>query len=274
MKHRKKLSVAVLLFLACLSLSIYGRSLWHPIYVFVVGGRTVQEAVDQFQKNAESRLRPHFHTAQINFPPQELTLIGLKEEKQLELWAKNDEGWKLIHTYPILAASGSAGPKLREGDRQVPEGMYRIAGLNPNSSYHLSMKLNYPNRIDRHYAELEGRTEPGSNIFIQGKDLSIGCLAMGDSAIEELFVLVHLVGMQNVNILIAPHDVRKRSLFPVPESLPKWTTKLYESIETEFKSYDKSAQGVQIDFVSSADDSVLGNRRAFSRTYGATNRPR
>jgi murein L,D-transpeptidase YafK len=71
-------------------------------------------------------------------------------------------------------ASGKAGPKLREGDGQVPEGIYRIDGLNPNSSYHLSLKLNYPNDFDLEQARTEGRTELGGDIFIHGKAVSIG----------------------------------------------------------------------------------------------------
>jgi len=71
-----------------------------------------------------------------------------------------------VADYRITAASGTAGPKLREGDRQVPEGIYRIVGLNPNSRYHLSMKLDYPNAFDRHQAARDGRARPGSDIFI------------------------------------------------------------------------------------------------------------
>ena len=72
----------------------------------------------------------------------------------------------------------------------MPEGVYRIVALNPNSSYHLSMKLDYPTEFDLSKARAEGRTRPGSDIFIHGKAVSIGCVAVGDDAIEEIFVLV------------------------------------------------------------------------------------
>ena len=90
--------------------------------------------------------------------------------------------------------------KLREGDRQVPEGLYRLIGRNPNSNYHLSMKLDYPNSYDPRHAKREGRSNPGSNIFIHGKSLSVGCLAMSGEAIEAFFVLVrgdHLRGSES-----------------------------------------------------------------------------
>lgn len=237
MKRRTIAIVLVLVFLSGIGLYTYGRSLWHPVIVSILGKRTVQEVVAEYGDTAESRLVPRFQAAGMNYPPKELTLIGLKAERQLELWARNDQEWRFIHSYPITAASGVTGPKLREGDRQVPEGIYQISGLNPNSSYHLSLKLNYPNAFDLKHAERERRTEPGSNIFIHGKSLSVGCLAIGDPAIEELFVLVHKVGKDDVRVLISPHDSRRQSLFSVSNELPEWTDELYKLIEKEFDSY-------------------------------------
>lgn len=153
----------------------------------------------------------------------------------LELWAHDSLLPSYIRTYAIKAQSGNAGPKLSEGDRQVPEGRYRIAGLNPNSSFHLSMKLNYPNAFDLIHADAEGRDNPGSNIFIHGKASSVGCLAMGDPAIEELFVLVNEVGSECVSVVIAPTDPRLGALHRV-EHLP-WTDELYAEIEHEFSRY-------------------------------------
>ena len=68
--------------------------------------------------------------------------------------------------YPILAASGVLGPKLREGDKQVPEGIYGAEALNPNSKFHLSIRLNYPNTFDRRMAQSDGRTQLGGDIMI------------------------------------------------------------------------------------------------------------
>ena len=118
----------------------------------------------------------------------------------LELWASQNGNWRFIKQYSINGASGAPGPKLREGDRQVPEGLYRLIGRNPNSNYHLSMKLDYPNSYDLRHAKREGRSNPGSNIFIHGKSLSVGCLAMSGEAIEAFFVLVrgdHLRGSES-----------------------------------------------------------------------------
>ena len=131
-----------------------------------------------------------------------------KNERRVAVWARSGTSWRFIRNYPILAASGHAGPKLRQGDLQVPEGVYRIEHLNPNSSYHLSMKVSYPNAFDRRMAARDGRTRLGGDIFIHGKDVSIGCVALGDRAIEELFTLVAETGHAKVKVIIAPNDLR------------------------------------------------------------------
>lgn len=161
----------------------------------------------------------------------------MKEAKRLDLWARGDGGFVFVRSYAVRAASGKSGPKLREGDRQVPEGIYRVVGLNPNSSYHLSMKLNYPNAFDLRHATREWRSRPGSDIFIHGKALSVGCLAMGDPVIEELFVLAAAVGVSRIRVVIAPHDPRRRPLVAKGRSLPSWTPDLYAAITAEFAKF-------------------------------------
>jgi len=126
----------------------------------------------------------------------------------------------------LLDESGGPGPKLREGDFQIPEGIYRVIWLHPNSQYHLSMKLDYPNAFDREQARRDGRTNLGGDIFIHGKDISIGCLAVGDPAIEELFVLAARVGVQRVTTVVAPWDLRRRPPPDLSAHLP-WATALY-----------------------------------------------
>ena len=111
-----------------------------------------------------------------------------KKEAELEVWMmpKGQQQYQLIQTYPICAYSGDLGPKLREGDKQSPEGFYYVtkSRLNPNSRFHLSFNLGYPNRYDRAY----GRT--GSFLMVHGDCVSIGCYAMTDSKIEEIYELV------------------------------------------------------------------------------------
>jgi murein L,D-transpeptidase YafK len=141
----------------------------------------VQDVLDRYGPGAEQRLVPSFHSAGVPYPPVALTFLGFKAEKRLEVWARHQDAWVFIRAYDIAAASGTAGPKLREGDYQVPEGLYAIEALNPNSRFHLSLKLDYPNAVDLQQAALEGRDQLGGDIFLHGRDVSAGCLAMGDA---------------------------------------------------------------------------------------------
>lgn len=110
------------------------------------------------------------------------------EAGRLECWLKEPEKdtYELFKTYRIAYFSGNLGPKTRQGDNQAPEGFYHIsrARMNPASSYHLSMDIGYPNGFDRAL----GRT--GSLIMIHGKAVSVGCFAMTDASIEQIYTLV------------------------------------------------------------------------------------
>ncbi len=194
---------------------------------------TVAERLEQYGATARARMSPYFEKQKVAYPPAELIFVGLKEEKTLEIYAKSGtNGFKLIRTYPVQAASGVAGPKLREGDKQVPEGIYPIELLNPNSSYHLSMRIGYPNEFDRTQAAKEGRTNLGGDIMIHGKAKSVGCLAMGDEAAEELFVLAADTGIEKITVLLTPVDFRAKKSVPENAKLTPWTGPLYEQIKT------------------------------------------
>jgi murein L,D-transpeptidase YafK len=108
-----------------------------------------------------------------------------KEESELEVWLEGEGGFELLRTYPVCYFSGHLGPKLREGDLQSPEGFYfvRPSQLNPNSRYHLAFNIGYPNAYDRAH----GRT--GGAIMVHGDCVSIGCYAMTDPGIEEIYTL-------------------------------------------------------------------------------------
>lgn len=212
------------------------RDLVRPVTNELRGRKTVEDRLNQYEEAVQSRLAPAFEDAGVSYPPDAMVLAALKNRDRLELYAREENGpWKYVKTYPVLAASGTLGPKLREGDRQVPEGVYQIVGLNPNSSYHLSMKMNYPNELDRRFAERDGRDDPGSDIFVHGRDASIGCLAMGDPAIEELFVATALAGTQDVRVAVAPVDFRRTD--DLPETLadrPDWVDEKYERVRDLF----------------------------------------
>ncbi|MEW6078699.1 MAG: murein L,D-transpeptidase family protein [Thermodesulfobacteriota bacterium] len=108
-----------------------------------------------------------------------------KETGELELWVKNSERFELFKTYEICFYSGGLGPKLMSGDQQSPEGFYFVKAtqLNPNSQFHLSFNIGYPNAYDR----VHGRT--GSALMVHGNCVSIGCYAMTNKKIEEIYAM-------------------------------------------------------------------------------------
>ena len=158
-----------------------------------------------------------------------LQVLVFKNERSVEVHAP---GWKEPRIYSMTAFSGALGPKLREGDGQIPEGIYGIEYLNPNSSYYLSLKVSYPNASDRKRAKADGRTNLGGDIMIHGKAVTIGCVPVGDDAIEDIFYLVGAVGIKNVSVIIAPYDMRKGRNPVLERSLLAWYPDLLREIST------------------------------------------
>lgn len=201
----------------------------------IQGKSTVSDRINQYGNQVESRWRPYFAKSGVPYPPRGLILVGLKKEKQLQVYASSDgQSPHFIRSFPILAASGKMGPKLREGDLQVPEGVYRIESLNPNSAFHLALRVSYPSEGDRAQAAHEGRTNLGGDIMIHGSNASIGCLAMGDEAAEDLFVLTAQTGIEHTSVLLCPLDLRT-SPVPPDAKRPQWVQDRYAQLETALK---------------------------------------
>jgi murein L,D-transpeptidase YafK len=135
----------------------------------------------------EVSVKNYFSHKNLNYPGYHLFLRAFKKEGKLEVWIKPKDGSKyhLLVQYDICSSSGVLGPKRKEGDRQVPEGIYYINHFNPQSNFHLSLGLNYPNRSDK----LLGDANPGSAIYIHGDCVTIGCLPMTDDVMRELYIL-------------------------------------------------------------------------------------
>jgi len=204
------------------------------------GKKTVADRVDQFGAVVRERLAPDFKRIGVVYPPKSITLVGIKQDNLLEVWVSDPP--RFLKSYPILGASGVLGPKLREGDMQVPEGLYRIESLNPNSMYHLALRVNYPNQFDKAKGKIDGREDLGADIMIHGKDSSIGCLAMGDEAAEELFVLAAETGIDNISVILSPVDFRNQELPSRMPDVPEWTPELYASIKQELMKQGKTTR--------------------------------
>jgi hypothetical protein len=182
---------------------------------------------------AEDALGARFASRGVDYPPREVALVALKREARLELWARAADRWTFIRSYLIRAASGRLGPKLREGDHQVPEGVYDIAALIPTSRYHLSLRLDNPNAFDRARAADDGRERLGGDIMIHGGAVSDGCLAVGDAEIEQIYALVERVGLESVHVVVSPFDLRRRDVSRAgvsPAPRLRWISALYDTI--------------------------------------------
>ncbi|MEM8687944.1 MAG: murein L,D-transpeptidase family protein [Pseudomonadota bacterium] len=147
-----------------------------------------------------------------------------KEDSVLEVWMKREGTWVHFRDFDICYWSGALGPKLKEGDRQSPEGFYEVSlsSLNPKSRYHLSFNLGFPNRFDRAH----GRT--GSYLMVHGDCVSIGCYAMTNQGISMIYPLVEAAlnhGQTMVPVHIFPFRMSDENLARHQGSkwLPFWT---------------------------------------------------
>ncbi len=200
--------------------------------------KAVESAIHHYGLRTEPELIQFFNQANVTYPPKKIALLAFKKEKKLHLWAKNkNKKWHHIHTYPLTASSGTLGPKLKERDLQIPEGLYKLTWFNPYSKMHLSMKINYPNAFDRQKAAKEGRKKLGGNIFLHGKAQSVGCLAIGDHAIDQLFMLSRRVGLDQIELIIAPNDLRRAKAKTKPQAQPRWLPELYQQIESKLSVF-------------------------------------
>ena len=171
-----------------------------------------------------------FEARGLSYPAAEIFLRVFKQERVIELWgrAANQRAFTLVKSYPICALS-DVGPKRRQGDGQTPEGFYHVDFLNPESEFHLSLHVNYPNAADR----LVGRSGAlGGDIFIHGGCLTEGCIAVTDEAIKELYwiaVEAKSVGQSHIPVHIfparldrEPDDRFARAFGVEPETVDFW----------------------------------------------------
>lgn len=210
----------------------------HAMSSGVHSNSAIDDAIMRYGIHKEPKLASMFSHAGVAYPPRDIALLAFKKEQNIQLWAKDKKhSWRYINTYPLTASSGRLGPKLREYDRQIPEGIYRLTMFNPFSSMHLSMMIDYPNNFDRLQASKDGRRELGGNIFLHGKSFSVGCLAVGDNAIDQLFLLTRRVGLNHVQVIIAPNDLRRSKPATNKFAQPRWLPELYANIEKALHNF-------------------------------------
>lgn len=180
----KKKIINTTLLVMLISLFSFRYSFDNGFKTSQLSNKRVRAAYDKKWVNLQSQLV----AKKIDKDNFELYFRIFKLEKEFEVWVKNktDLKFTLLKTISICASSGELGPKRKQGDYQVPEGFYEIATFNPNSSYHLAMKINYPNQSD---LIKKTATDAGGDIMIHGNCVTIGCIPLENEPIEEVYVL-------------------------------------------------------------------------------------
>ncbi len=178
-------------------------------YTFIDYQRSIPKITELLQRKQDTLMK-QFKNKGLEWPAKYIYIRSFKYDSQLEVWVKNERSqpYKLFKTYKICALAGTLGPKRMEGDYQVPEGFYHINEFNPNSLYHLSLGLNYPNMSDR---MLSDSTQPGGDIYIHGSCVTTGCIPITNQQIEELYILAAYAknqGQDFIPVHIFPIDFK------------------------------------------------------------------
>src|ERR1035437_6308355 len=195
----------------------------------------IREAYADKEKTVNKNLAEH----SISRDSLRIYLRAFKNEKKIELWAKNssDTAFMLIKEFAICELSGDDGPKRRSHDLQVPEGFYHISKLNPYSRYYLSMQINYPNSSD----SVRGvRRHLGNEIFIHGACLSSGCMPITNDKIKELFVYcieAYNSGQEEIGMTIFPAKLNDAKYLSLQSEYRKSKDKISLWADLK-KSYD------------------------------------
>ncbi len=179
------------------------------------------ERVRNAYAEKEGIVMGYFKDKKVGYEQFRLFIRAFKQERIVEVWASeaSDGPYQLLHRYDFCTTSGTLGPKRREGDLQIPEGIYSINHFNPQSNFHLSLGINYPNASDR---ILSDKVSPGGNIYLHGNCVTIGCIPLTDDKIKELYVLAveaQSGGQQSIPVHIFP---------------AKLTTTTFNTIKNEF----------------------------------------
>ncbi len=216
--------------------------------LFISGGefkssQLKNERVQQAYKDSEESFRKLYTEKGIDFDKQTIFIRVFKREKEMELWIKNtNSSYSLLTIYPICAISGTYGPKRKKGDYQVPEGFYHIDRFNPQSAFHLSLGLNYPNASDKILSDAKN---PGGDIFIHGSCVSIGCMAMTHEKIKELYIAAVEAknnGQHKIPVHIFPFRMTEENMSFFAEKYKDEEVLLtfWKNIKTGFDYFEKN----------------------------------
>lgn len=213
---------------------------------FVDYQKSMAKIADVFRRK-EDTLRKQFESKKLAWPAKYVYIRSFKYDSQLEVWVKSSakETFKLFKTYKVCAMAGSLGPKRMQGDYQVPEGFYYINEFKPNSAYHLSLGLNYPNASDR---LLSDSLSPGGDIYIHGSCVTEGCIPINNDQIEELYIITsyaRAMGQEYIPVHIFPvkfDNVRSMGYLDRFLQMYKSYRPLVSTLQSAYEYFDKNKQ--------------------------------
>ncbi|WP_075589741.1 L,D-transpeptidase family protein [Labilibacter marinus] len=191
----------------------------------------------------------------------EIYIRVFKHSKELELWgkAKKDSTFKILKIYDICKTCGLLGPKRQQGDMQIPEGFYHIDAFNPASNFHLSMRVNYPNKSDR-ILGVKGKL--GGNICIHGACVTIGCMPITDAQIQELYLFCIEAknnGQVKIPVSIFPARLGDNNMNVLKDKYASDKSKLdlWEDLKQAYDKFNESKKLPSIQFLVNGRHMVL-----------------
>lgn len=200
--------------------------------------------VDAAYNEKEATVREYFSSRKIGMDNFSLFIRAFKKEMTLEVWVKpkNEKTYVLLHTYDFCSTSGTLGPKRKEGDKQIPEGVYHINHFNPESNFHLSLGINYPNELDK---ILSDKKRPGGLIYIHGNCVTVGCIPITDGKIKELYILAveaKSCGQQNIPVHIFPAKLNNENfaILCEEENASATLVSFWKNLQVVFNDFEKS----------------------------------
>ncbi len=192
----------------------------------------------------EEKVKQYFTEKNIAYIGFNLFVRAFKKEKIVEVWVleKGKDTYTLLHTYNFCTSSGTLGPKRKEGDLQIPEGVYHINHFNPQSNFFLSLGINYPNASDR---KLGDKDRPGGSIYIHGNCVTVGCIPLTDDKIKELYVLAveaHNNRQAKIPVYIFPAKLSDVQMNQLKKDFPANTIRFWENLKPIYDHFEKTKQ--------------------------------
>jgi murein L,D-transpeptidase YafK len=188
----------------------------------------------------EEAVKNVFDRRNVAYRGFQMFIRAFKKEQLVEVWVKEagKESWSYLNSYDFCSSSGTLGPKRKEGDLQIPEGVYTINHFNPQSNFYLSLGISYPNASDK---ILSDPRKPGGDIYLHGNCVTIGCIPITDDKIKELYVMAVEArnnGQEKIPVHIFPTRLSTEQLNVLRKNYPTSTVAFWENLKVVYDDFE------------------------------------